>query len=95
MKKLIFSVIAMLLLAINANAASVGTINKVQVDAIGTMIVIKRTSDGSLGSAYIKLTGDSLKTFTAIALTAKTTGDEVYLGYSNGGWTSIQVRTAP
>lgn len=94
MKRLILVAIVTLAMTANAYAGwETGTIEEVKVTTWdGTTIKIKRSSDGTFASAKLNMTGDTLKTATAIALTAKSTGNTVRANWAPGGFNAIEIK---
>lgn len=91
MKKLILAISIAFLLSIGVANAETGTVSSVGILADGNVQVV--IDDGTL--KYANLVGadaEAVKKMLAVALTAKTTGATVNVGFGAGGWNRITMQ---
>lgn len=78
------------LLVTSANA-EVGTVHSMTQQSTGLVQVCLDTGAGSPKCADLKGSADSIKTMTAMAMTAKSQNSTLLLRY-NGGWNFMQMQ---
>ena len=88
MKKMFLAVVAVLLFNASLFAAAEGKIVSVRLSPSGTSVSVQKV-DTSIVTSWV--VAADLKTFTAIALTAKSAGSDVRLDW-NGGWVAIEIK---
>jgi len=79
----LFSVIA---------SAETGTVHSIIQQSDGQVMVCVNTGAANPACAVLKGGVDSVKTMTAMAMTAKASGNNILVRFNNGGWNFMQLQ---
>lgn len=93
MKKVLFAVLATGLMGTSLMAGGVnGKIKSIDARNTGVVRIIVLANDTNEYDRQIIGSEDAKKAMLAVALTAKASTADVFLGQASGGWTSVVIK---